>query len=156
MLNPGFMLVQPNMSTFQSFVRFSNRLNMDDDVMSTAEQGNPLSLYIPLSVDRFVAYARIGMLISLYPHPVILPNTFAMTPAAAPLLIDVEFGWRDVFSLHFYDTETEIVPKPWTVPYPLRPSAKGHNWDVPYALWWQARQKLVANDRHPLVHALEL
>lgn len=55
------------------------------------------------------------MLISLYPHPIILPNTFAMTPAAAPLLVDREFKWSDVFSLHFYDTETQIVPKPWTV-----------------------------------------
>lgn len=90
------MLVQPNASTFQSFVRFSKRISAEDSVMSTAEQ---------------------GMLISLYPHPVLLPNTFAMTPAAAP---------------------------------PLTPSGKGHHWDVPYALWWQARQRLVSNDRRPL------
>jgi hypothetical protein len=38
-LNPGFMLVHPNASTFQQFVEFSHRLNTEDSVMSTAEQG---------------------------------------------------------------------------------------------------------------------
>ena len=41
-LNPGFMLVQPNASTFQSFVRFSKRISAEDSVMSTAEQGTLL------------------------------------------------------------------------------------------------------------------
>lgn len=39
-LNPGFMVVQPNMSTFQSFIKFCSRLDSADSTMSTAEQGS--------------------------------------------------------------------------------------------------------------------
>lgn len=92
-------------------------------------------MLLPPSCKRVLTrhFLATGMLISLYPRPFILPNTFALTPAAASRLIDRDFKWRDVFSLHFYDTDTDIVPKPWTVRNTLIGRLSWMRADIPFS-----------------------